>query len=93
MEQPVTYWDPSIAPSGLTVYRGAAFPDWTGNLFVGALKDRDVRRLVIVDGKLVEEETLFSQTRLRWTRSAWCSAISANGFATFAPGPTASSTC
>jgi glucose/arabinose dehydrogenase len=59
MEQPVTYWDPSIAPSGLTVYRGAAFPDWTGNLFVGALKDRDVRRLVVVDGKVTEEEVLF----------------------------------
>ena len=60
MEQPVTYWDPSIAPSGLTVYRGAAFPDWSGNLFVGALKDRDVRRLVVVDGKVIEEEVLFA---------------------------------
>lgn len=61
MEQPVIYWDPSIAPSGLTIYRGAAFPEWSGNLFVGALKDRDVRRLVIADGKLVEEETLFAE--------------------------------
>ncbi len=61
MEQPVTYWDPSIAPSGLTVYDGAAFPEWQGNLFVGALKDKDVRRLVIANGKLVEEETLFTE--------------------------------
>ena len=59
MEQPVMYWDPSIAPSGLTVYRGDAFPAWQGNLFVGALKDRDVRRLVIEDGTVVTEETLF----------------------------------
>ncbi len=61
MEQPVTYWDPSIAPSGLTVYDGAAFPQWQGNLFVGALKDKDVRRLTIVDGRVVEEETLFAE--------------------------------
>jgi glucose/arabinose dehydrogenase len=59
MEQPVTYWDPSIAPSGLAVYRGDAFPAWRGNLFVGALKDRDVRRLAIENGAVVAEETLF----------------------------------
>ena len=71
MEQPVTYWDPSIAPSGLTVYRGSAFPDWEGNLFVGALKDREVRRLVIANGEVIEEETLFSELgeRIRDVRS------------------------
>jgi glucose/arabinose dehydrogenase len=71
MEQPVTYWDPSIAPSGLTVYRGDAFPAWQGSLFVGALKDRDVRRLVIEDGKVVAEEALFESLgeRIRDVRS------------------------
>lgn len=61
MQQPVKYWDPSIAPSGLTVYRGNAFPGWNGSLFVGALKDRDVRRLVIAGDKVVEEEILFEE--------------------------------
>jgi glucose/arabinose dehydrogenase len=61
MEQPVKYWDPSIAPSGLTVYRGNAFPEWNGNLFVGALKDRDVRRLVVAGGKVTEEDILFEE--------------------------------
>ena len=37
MEQPVYYWDPSIAPSGLAFYTGDLFPEWKGNLFVGAL--------------------------------------------------------
>lgn len=37
MEQPLHYWDPSIAPSGLAVYDGAMFPEWQGDLLVGAL--------------------------------------------------------
>jgi glucose/arabinose dehydrogenase len=61
MEQPVKYWDPSIAPSGLTVYRGDAFPAWAGSLFVGALKNRDVRRLGIDANGTVTEEILFTE--------------------------------
>lgn len=38
MEQPVFYWDPSIAPSGHMVYSGALFPDWRGDHFIGSLK-------------------------------------------------------
>jgi glucose/arabinose dehydrogenase len=38
MEQPIYYWDPSIAPSGLAVYQGDMFPEWKGNLLVGSLK-------------------------------------------------------
>ena len=38
MEQPVYYWVPSIAPSGLLYYTGDAFPQWRGSFFVGALK-------------------------------------------------------
>jgi len=45
MEQPKYYWDPSIAPSGMTIYRGALFPQWQGDIFVGALKDRKIVRL------------------------------------------------
>ena len=45
MEQPEYYWDPSIAPSGLMVYSGKLWPDWTGDIFVGALKFHYISRL------------------------------------------------
>ena len=47
MEQPVYYWDPVIAPSGAQFYTGSAFPAWRNNLFVGALKEMRLVRLVI----------------------------------------------
>ncbi len=50
MEQPLFVWDPSIAPSGLSVYDGALFADWTGDLFVGALRGRMLVRVEIEDG-------------------------------------------
>jgi glucose/arabinose dehydrogenase len=50
MEQPLFYWDPSIAPSGLTVYDGALFPEWRGDLFVGALRGQLLARVEIEDG-------------------------------------------
>ncbi len=60
MEQPLKYWVPSIAPSGLAVYRGDAFPQWQGDLFVGGLKSRDVRRLTVDGNTITDEETLFA---------------------------------
>ena len=45
MEQPVYYWDPSIAPSGLMIYTGSAFPAWKGNYFAGALAGSLLTRL------------------------------------------------
>jgi aldose sugar dehydrogenase len=60
MEQPAIYWVPSIAPSGLAVYRADAFPEWQGDLFLGALVDREVRRLRLQDGEVVEQEALFA---------------------------------
>lgn len=59
MEQPIYYWDPSIAPSGLAYYKGDAFPLWRGNLFVGALKYQLIVRLKLERGKVVQEERLF----------------------------------
>ena len=59
MEQPVYYWDPSIAPSGFTYYQGDAFPAWKGHLFVGALKFETIVRLKIKNNKVVSEERLF----------------------------------
>lgn len=58
MDQPAYYWDPSIAPSGMAFYTGNLFPQWKGNLFIGALKFKSVRRLVMRADKVVGEETL-----------------------------------
>ncbi|MEQ9490447.1 MAG: PQQ-dependent sugar dehydrogenase [Alphaproteobacteria bacterium] len=55
-EQPVYYWDPSIAPSGMTFYSGNVFPAWTGSVFVGALKDRLLSRLELDGDTVVAEE-------------------------------------
>jgi glucose/arabinose dehydrogenase len=59
MEQPTYYWDPVIAPSGAQFYSGNAFPAWRGNLFVGALKEMRLVRLVINnENRVVGEEHL-----------------------------------
>jgi glucose/arabinose dehydrogenase len=65
MEQPDHYWVPSIAPSGLAIYEAGLFPDWRGDLFVGALVDREVRRLVLNAGKVVDEQPVFSEIAAR----------------------------
>jgi len=58
MEQPIHYWDPSIAPSGLTFYAGDRFPAWRGNLFVGSLKFAQLVRLELRGDRVVDEERL-----------------------------------
>ncbi|MBN9265775.1 MAG: PQQ-dependent sugar dehydrogenase [Hyphomicrobium sp.] len=58
MEQPLYYWDPSIAPSGAAFYTGDLFPTWRGNLLVGALAGRHLSRLVLDGEKVVAEERL-----------------------------------
>jgi len=58
LEQPIYYWDPSIAPSGMAFYTGDAFPKWHGNLFVGALKFRLLARLTLKGETVVKEEQL-----------------------------------
>jgi glucose/arabinose dehydrogenase len=65
MEAPLKYWVPSIAPSGLAIYTADRFPQWQGSLFVGALVDREVRRLTLADGAVVGEEALFSELGAR----------------------------
>ena len=60
MEQPVYYWDPVIAPSGAQWYTGDAFPAWKGNLFIGALKEMRLVRLVIQNDRVVGEEHLLT---------------------------------
>ena len=56
MEQPVYYWDPVIAPSGLLFYTGDAFPGWKGNLFVGSMQPGGLVRLELQNGKVAKEE-------------------------------------
>jgi len=65
LEQPVYYWDPSIAVSGMTFYDGALFPDWNGDIFVSALKGRRVSRLSLRAGKVEEEEQLMGEVGAR----------------------------
>lgn len=65
MEQPVVYWDPSIAPSGMAFYSGTQFPQWQGDLFVGALAKRHLRRLELQGDKVVAQEVLLGELRER----------------------------
>lgn len=53
---PVYYWDPVIAPSGMEVYTGSGFPEWNGNIFIGGLASQRLVRLVLKDNKVVGEE-------------------------------------
>jgi glucose/arabinose dehydrogenase len=59
IENPITWWGPfSIAPSGLTRLHGTAFPRWRGNLFLGALGQQHIRRLVLAGETVIHQEEL-----------------------------------
>jgi glucose/arabinose dehydrogenase len=64
---PLTDWTPAIAPSGLAVYTGSEFPAWRGNLFVGALRGQQLRRVVVARApnatsgwRVAEQESVIS---------------------------------
>ena len=61
MEQPIRYWVPSIAPCGLTMVTSDKYPNWKGNLLVGALSHQLVARVEIADKKFVTEERLIEK--------------------------------
>jgi aldose sugar dehydrogenase len=65
---PVVVWTPSKAPSGLAVYTGPEFPAWQGDLFSGALKFRQVRRLDLDGGRVVGEQKISIGQRVRDVR-------------------------
>jgi glucose/arabinose dehydrogenase len=65
MEQPLYYWDPVIAPSGMTFYTGELFPAWKGNLFIGGLASMNLVRLTINGERVVDEERLLTDLRPR----------------------------
>lgn len=58
MEQPVYFWTPSVAPSGLAIYSGKAFPAWKGDVFMGAMSGMQLIRLEMKGGRVVGEEKL-----------------------------------
>lgn len=59
MEQPVTYWVPSIAPCGANFYSGDLFPKWKNHLFVATLAAQELRRLELRGDQLIKQEILF----------------------------------
>jgi glucose/arabinose dehydrogenase len=60
MVPPIYHWTPAIAPSGLAVYEAELFSGWRGNLLVGALKTRDLRRLELAGGRVRAEHVLLA---------------------------------
>lgn len=71
IEPPVHQWTPSIAPSGMAFYTGDAFPQWQGNLFVGALRGQLLSRLELDNGRVVHEERFLTElgSRIRDVRN------------------------
>lgn len=61
LQQPLLHWTPSVAPSSLTIYRGALFAQWQGDLFASTLAERSVRRIRLKDGELAGQEVLFEE--------------------------------
>ncbi|MFD0989799.1 PQQ-dependent sugar dehydrogenase [Mariniflexile jejuense] len=61
MEQPLFYWVPSIAPSGMDFITSDRYPDWKGDLLVGSLKFEYLERLVFENGKVVKREKLLEK--------------------------------
>lgn len=59
MEQPLFYWVPSIAPSGMVFVNSDIYPDWKGNVLVGSLKFEYLERLILEHNKVVKREKLF----------------------------------
>jgi len=66
MEQPVYYWDPVIAPSGMVFYQGELFSEWQGDILIGGLASQALVRLALADGRVTAEARyLQGQGRIR----------------------------
>ena len=63
--QPIWYWVPSIAPSGMSFYQGNAFPEWQGDLFIGALAGSMLVRHEILGDRVISEERLLEDLGIR----------------------------
>ncbi len=65
MEQPVYYWDPVIAPSGMVFYTGNAVPGWKGSILIGSLRPGLLVRLTMADGRVAREERYLADLKER----------------------------
>ena len=65
VEEPAYFWVPDIAPSGMLFYTGDRFPEWKGKLFVGALEGQALVRLVLNGDRVVAEERLLTDRKMR----------------------------
>jgi glucose/arabinose dehydrogenase len=65
LEQPVFYWDPSIAPSGMAFYTGDKFPQWRGSVLVGALAGKHVARLETSGNRITHQEQILQGLKER----------------------------
>jgi glucose/arabinose dehydrogenase len=65
MEQPLYYWDPVIAPSGMEFYTGQLFPAWRGDVFIGGLRSQGLVRLALDGNRVVGEERIPLGARIR----------------------------
>ncbi|MDR4513254.1 PQQ-dependent sugar dehydrogenase [Nitrosomonas sp.] len=61
-EEPIYYWTPSVAPSGMLFYTGGLFPGWRNSLFVGTLAGQHLIRLSVSENKVLSEEQLLKNT-------------------------------
>ncbi len=66
MEQPLLYWVPSIAPSGMTFYEKDLFADWQGDLLVSALAGEQLRRVELKAGKVLKQEAFLTELKTRF---------------------------
>jgi glucose/arabinose dehydrogenase len=65
MEQPVYYWDPVIAPSGMIVYTGDRYPGWRGSILIGSMQPGALVRLTLTNGAVANEERYLGELRER----------------------------
>jgi aldose sugar dehydrogenase len=70
MAQPVVHWTPSIAVSGMDFYTGDRFPHWTGDIFVGALAQQHLRRLVMDGDRVSDQDVLLADRGVRFREVA-----------------------
>ncbi|RUO23090.1 oxidoreductase [Aliidiomarina iranensis] len=68
MEQPVWHWTPSIAVSGMNFYEGDKFPEWQGNILAGALRGQQVVRLEVDGDRIIHQEVMDMDYRIREVR-------------------------
>jgi aldose sugar dehydrogenase len=66
IEEPLTYWVPSISPSAIAFYTGDKIPAWKNNLFIATLSGRHIRRVVWEGKKVAQQEELLKDLGLRW---------------------------